>query len=491
MMTVTSRWSLVALISAMLSFVAALALHAQPTAAPAPPAPASQDLIQRGHYLATAADCTACHTKPGGKPFAGGYAIASPMGTIYSTNITPSRIAGIGAYSLADFTRLLRKGIRADGAHVYPAMPYTAYTSLTDQDVAALYAYFMHGVAPVDSRPPKTRLPFPFNLRLSMAAWNLLFLDEKRFKPDPSRSASWNRGAYLVGSLEHCSACHSPRNFLMGEEHSKAFSGGSLGTWYAPNITSDVNGGIGSWSHADIVRYLRSGITGHARAGGGMAEAVSDSLQYLSATDLDAIATYVQSIAAVPDRAQSRPRTAFGHPARFEPAVRGGAVTIDAPTAPDGPRLFSGNCASCHGATGAGSRDGAYPALFGNTTTGAARADNLIATILTGVHRNAAGRDAAMPAFGPHSRVQSLSDGEIASLGTYVMTSMGNERVRITAAEVATRRRGGATAPLVLAVRWGMPLGAIVVIALIAFVLIWRKRRARGRTDALTADGTG
>ena len=481
-MASANRWSMAVLIAAMSSFAAAFGLHAQPTAAP--------PLVERGRYLATAADCTACHTKPGGKPFAGGYAIASPMGNIYSTNITPSKIAGIGNYSLADFSRLLRKGIRGDGARVYPAMPYTAYTGLSDADVAALYAYFMHGVAPVDSRPPKTSLAFPFNLRLSMAAWNLLFLDEKRFKPDPSRSASWNRGAYLVGSLEHCSACHSPRNFLMGEEHSKAFAGGSLGTWYAPNITSNVNGGVGSWRHADLVRYLRSGATAHAQAGGGMAEAVSDSLQHLSATDIDAIATYVQSIAPVADPAQGRPRTAFGRPARFEPTVRGAAVTTNPPPAPDGARLFSGNCASCHGPTGAGSRDGAYPALFGNSVTGAARPDNLIATILTGVHRDAAGQHASMPAFGAHSHIQPLSDAEIAALGSYVMSSMGNGAVHITAGDVATRRRGGPTAPLVIAVRWGLPLGAVAVIALIAFLVIRRSRRARARTGARTGSLT-
>ena len=176
----------------------------------------SAPVVERGRYLAVAGDCTSCHTKPdGGKPFAGGYAIASPIGAIYSSNITPSRVAGIGAYSERDFDRALREGLRADGAHLYPAMPYTAYVRLSDEDVHALYAYFMKGVAPVDTQPPKTKLPFPFNLRFSMALWNALFLKSERFTPDPSKDAEWNRGAYLVTALEHCSVCHSPRNVLM------------------------------------------------------------------------------------------------------------------------------------------------------------------------------------------------------------------------------------------------------------------------------------
>lgn len=454
--------------------IAAAPIAPAPSPAPAP----APDLVESGRYLAVAADCTGCHTKPGGKPFAGGYPIASPMGTIYSSNITPSRTAGIGRYSSAEFARLLRKGIRADGAHVYPAMPYTAYAGLSDADVAALYAYFMHGVKAVDSRPPETKLPFPFNLRLSMAAWNLLFLDDRRFKPDPARSASWNRGAYLAGSLEHCSACHSPRKFLMQENHSKPFAGGSLGMWYAPNITSDVNAGIGSWSQADLVRYLRSGATAHAQAGGGMAEAVSDSLQHLSATDIDAIAVYVKSIAPVPDEAQTRPRTALGEPAHFEQALRGAPVTTEPVGAPDGARLFSGNCATCHGPTGGGSRDGTFPALLRNSATGAARPDNLIATILTGVHRDAAGQRAYMPAFGTGSHVQSLSDAEIAAVSEYVLTSLGDGPVRVTAGDVALRRAGGPTAPLVIAVRWGLPLAA-AVLALLAVLGFRRSDRRR------------
>ncbi len=462
------------------SFALAVALGLGVAATPVAPAPpASPDLVNRGRYLATAADCTACHTVAHGKPFAGGSPIVSPVGVIYSSNITPSKTAGIGRYSEADFARLLRMGIRADGGHVYPAMPYTAYTGLSDADVAALYAYFMRGVAPVDVVPSQTKLPFPFNLRVSMAAWNLLFLRDRRAQPDPAHSASWNRGAYLVGSLEHCSMCHTPRNFLMAEKSSRPFAGGSLGMWYAPNITSDANGGIGTWSRADLLRFLRSGATAHAQASGGMGEAVSDSLQHLSDADLGAIATYVKSIAPIADPAQTRPRTAMGGPAHFEQALRGAPMTTDAAGAPDGARLFSGNCATCHGPTGAGSRDGVFPSLFHNSVTGAARPDNLIATILTGVQRNAAGQHAFMPAFGTGSHVQSLTDAQIAALSEYVMTSLGGHQMHVTAADVATRRAGGPTAALVIAVRWGIPIVAVILVALSVFFLRRRFRRAR------------
>lgn len=173
---------------------------------------ASAEQLQRGQYLATAGDCVACHTAPGGKPFAGGLPVPTPIGTIFATNITPSKMAGIGNYTEQQFSDALRRGIRADGARLYPAMPYTAYAQISDDDVQALYAWFMHGVSAVDTVPAPTRLPFPFNIRLSMAAWNLLFLDSKPFTPDPGKSADWNRGAYLVRGLAHCSTCHTPRN---------------------------------------------------------------------------------------------------------------------------------------------------------------------------------------------------------------------------------------------------------------------------------------
>jgi mono/diheme cytochrome c family protein len=408
-------------------------------------------VVERGRYLAVAGDCTACHTKPdGGKPFAGGYAIASPIGAIYSSNITPSRVAGIGAYSERDFDRALREGLRADGAHLYPAMPYTAYVRLSDEDVHALYAYFMKGVAPVDTQPPKTNLPFPFNLRISMAIWNMLFLKSERFAPDSSRDAEWNRGAYLVTALEHCSVCHSPRDILMAERAGQAFAGGSIGSWYAPNITSDSISGIGGWSHEELVQYLKTGATyPKSQAAGGMAEAVTNSLQHLDQKDIEAIAKYVMTISPIRDRNETQTSTSYGAPAHFESAFRG-VVTGQGDTT-SGLALYSGYCASCHQPTGAGTADHAYPALFQNTATGASRPDNLVSIILFGVNRDAGGRHVFMPQFGDQSYVQSLSDMQIAAISNYVLTNFGDPKVHVTDHDVATARKGGPASPLLKA----------------------------------------
>lgn len=223
------------------------------------PAASGDDVMARGAYLATASDCTACHTAPNGKSMAGGLAIASPVGDIIASNITPSRSDGIGNYSEQDFARALRKGVRADGANLYPAMPYTAYAHLSDEDIHALYVYFMNGVAPVDAPAGKTSLPFPMNLRVSMKLWNLLFLDDSIIEPDPDRSEAWNRGRYLVEGPAHCSTCHTPRGVLMQEKSDQWLAGARVGPWYAPNITPDVTSGIGSWSQQDLVTYLKTG----------------------------------------------------------------------------------------------------------------------------------------------------------------------------------------------------------------------------------------
>jgi mono/diheme cytochrome c family protein len=435
------------------------------------------DLVERGRYLSVAGDCTGCHTRPGGRPFAGGYAIKSPMGPIYSSNITPSIVAGIGGYTRADFARAMRKGIRRDGAYLYPAMPYTAYQGLSDADVAALYAFFTVGVNRVDVPAPKTHLPFPFNLRVSMAGWNLFFLSDKRFAASPTRSAAWNRGAYLVGSLEHCSACHSPRGPLMNESSSHPFAGGSLGTWFAPNITTDTNAGIGAWSRADLVLYLKTGSTAHAQAAGGMAEAITNSLQHLTNTDIDAVATYIRSIAPVADAKQAGPRTAQGRPARYEPTLRGSPVTYQA-AVPTGAQLYSGNCAACHGATGNGSKSSAFPSLHHNSATGDFRADNLIATILNGVQRDHSKQQSYMPGFGNSSPVQSLNDEEIAALSSYVIANMGDGFTKVSEADVALQRAGGSPPSIITAVRWGIPIAALVFFGLIV-TLALRGRRSR------------
>jgi mono/diheme cytochrome c family protein len=442
---------------------------------------ADEAVIARGQYLAIAADCGACHTLPGGKPFAGGLAIGTPLGTIYSTNITPSADFGIGRYTEEDFSQALRRGIRRDGAHLYPAMPYTSYAKFTDDDAHALYLYFVRSVQPVDTRAPETELPFPMNIRLSMLAWNFLFLDGGVFAPDPRQSAEWNRGAYLVQGAAHCGTCHTPRGFLMQEEAGRALSGAEVGPWYAPNITSDPTTGIGSWAGEELAAYLRTGrLPGKAQAAGSMGEAVEHSFQHLSAPDIEAIATYVKSVPPIHDPSSASRFTA-GRMFSELGALRGrDGISSDNDANPSGAELFQGNCASCHSAEGQGSKDGYYPSLFHNSATGAKDPANLIAAILYGVDRTAAGRQAFMPGFGGHPGDSTqLSDRDIAVLGTYVLAHYGPGDASITERDVSETRRGGPSSPLLALVRWGLA-AAVVIILGIVFLLVRKFQRQVG-----------
>lgn len=444
-----------------------------------PPAPADKATIARGEYLAIAADCAACHTAPGGKPFAGGLPISTPLGTIYSTNITPSAEFGIGRYTKDEFARALRSGIRRDGAHLYPAMPYTSYAKFTDDDAGALFAYFTQAVQPVEAQAPETALPFPMNIRLSMMVWNLLFLDNHVFAPDPRQSAEWNRGAYLAEGAAHCSTCHTPRGFLMQEEASRALSGAQVGPWYAPNITSDPASGIGSWTKEELSAFLRTGrLPGKAQAAGSMGEAVEHSFQHLSAADLDAIATYVKSVPAISTPTDASRFTA-GKISTELAVLRGRDDISNEDANPSGAALFLGNCVSCHSAGGQGSRDGYYPSLFHNSATGAKNPANLIAAILYGVDRTVSGKQAFMPGFGGHpTDANQLGNREIALLGSYVLTHYGAGDTTITEQQVAEIRRGGPSSLLLPLARWGLATTAVVVVLGIAF-LIFRRRKAR------------
>jgi len=440
--------------------------------------------IEKGRQLAVAADCMACHTVPrNGKPFAGGYAIDSPLGTIYATNITPSKTAGIGEYSEAEFARALRQGVRRDGARLYPAMPYVSYTQLSDEDTAALYAYFMHGVAAVDEEAAdRTQLPFPFNLRLSMAVWNLLFLDDKRFEPDAARSAEWNRGAYLANALGHCGACHTPRNALMAEQGGKAFSGGMVGPWHAPNITSDPVSGIGDWSEQELVQYLRTGrVEGKGQAAGGMAEAVENSLQHLAEPDLKAIAVYLKGTAPIrdaQDKDGDRPAHAWGGASSPLATLRGAEPFDNRQSLTRGDRLYSGYCASCHQADGGGSAKQAYPSLFHNTATGSSNPANLVAAILFGVDREAGGQHVLMPRFDQLSYVDPLTDEQIAAISNYVLGRYGNSAARVSTADVALARAGGPR-PLLATLQPYIAPALIAAVILLAMLSAWVVRRRR------------
>ena len=432
----------------------------------------NDDLIAKGKYLAIAADCGACHTAPEqGKPMAGGYAIQSPLGNIIASNITPSKIAGIGDWSEEDFARAVREGINKDGQHLYPAMPYTSYAKISDEDIHALYAYFMHGVAPVDQQVAETELPFPFNIRSAMAGWNMLFADNQRFTPRADVSAQINRGDYLVNALEHCDTCHTPRNALMGQDNSKALSGGSLGSWYAPNITPDKLSGIGNWSEQDLAQYLKTGhVAGKAQAAGPMAEAVEHSLQYLSDEDINAMVAYLRQIPAV-NTGNGPARESMGKPAVDEMTQRGLGDKADA-----GWQVFSSSCANCHQTGGQGTEQ--YPSLFHNTTTGADRADNLIATILYGVHRTVNGEGIAMPAFGPDADwTEQLNDQQIADVSNYVLKTYGNAELSVTPEQVKLIREGGEK-PLIAKLTGPVPFGiAVIVLILIVIAVVRASRR--------------
>ncbi len=434
------------------------------------------DLITRGRYLATAADCAACHTAPNsGQPFAGGYAIESPLGKIFSTNITPSKTDGIGTYNEEDFARAVRDGVAKDGSHLYPAMPYTAYAKISDEDMSALYAYFMQDVKPIDHAPEKTALPFPFSIRASMSVWNLLFLDKDRFQPDASKSAEWNRGAYLAEALEHCSTCHTPRNLFMAESGSQALSGASIGSWFAPNITSDKVDGIGGWSDEELVQYLRTGhVAGKAQAAGPMAEAIEHSMQHLTEADLKALVVYLRDTKPI-TTGEATPRYDVGQPSTAELDLRGlpgQAVTEK------GFHIFSGSCAACHQVDGEGNDH--YPSLFHNTATGGDNPDNLIATILFGLSRTIDGVPTFMPAFGENAAyTDRLSDKDVADVSNYVLGHFGNGKVTVTAADVLRVREGGEKPVLAAVAPFIVPavVVALILVALVIALLVARRRR--------------
>jgi mono/diheme cytochrome c family protein len=466
---------------AALSICLAISFAAGAARAAEPPAQSDTAAIERGKYLAVAADCAACHTAPNRLPFAGGLPIDTPLGTIYSTNITPSAEFGIGKYTEEQFSLAVRRGIRGDGAHLYPAMPYTSYAKFTDEDTHALYLYFKQAVAPADARAPQTALPFPMNIRLSMLGWNLLFLDGHVFTPDPKQSAQWNRGAYLVVGATHCSTCHTPRGFLMQEEASHALSGAPVGPWYAPNITSDPTSGIGSWSKEELVAFLRDGhLRAKAQAAGSMGEAVEHSFQHLTADDLDAIATYVKTVPPIHDGVAGASRFVAGSMFSDLGELRGrDGVTSDNNASATGAALFQGNCASCHSAEGQGSKDGYYPSLFHNSATGAKNATNLIAAILYGVDRTVSGKQAFMPGFGGQpTDANPLSDRDIAALGTYVLAHYGPGDTTINEQQVDEIRHGGPTSSLLLLARGGLGAAGIVVILGVAFLAFRRRKTA-------------
>lgn len=385
-------------------------------------APADQDLVSRGAYLARAADCLACHLAEGGKPYAGGLPFKLPFGTLYSPNITPDKETGIGDWSDDDFVRAMQQGIGKDGRHYYPAFPYTSFTLMPREDILAIKAY-LFSLAPVHQPNKANDLRFPFNQRWGMAIWNLFFLDDQRFTPDPQQSAEWNRGRYLVEGPGHCAECHSPRNLFQARSSSQHLAGTTIQGWRAWNITSDPESGIGGWSDEALASYLSTGLAeGHGVAAGPMAEVVNHSLSHLTAEDIRAMVSYLKTVPPQPAEVRRPPQ----RPLADQPPEPGDN--------PLGYKLFADACAGCHLWNGKG-RQNAYAALAGLRTVNDPQGINLVQVMLKG--SEVRGRDGlhTMPPFHAY-----LDDREAAALGNFVLRHFGQQEGKLTPDIIRERR---------------------------------------------------
>jgi len=396
---------------------------ANPTGAPANLANA--DIVKRGEYLTRSADCMACHTAPGGQDYAGGLAIDLPFGTIYSTNITPDKATGIGNYSDQDFLNAVQRGIREDGTRLYPAMPYPSYTTMTDADALAIKAY-LFSLPAVHAADRADTLTFPYNQRWAMIPWSFLFNADTRFAPNTSRSAQWNRGAYLAEALAHCGECHTPRNFAFALDNGKKFAGALTAGWRAYNITPDKDTGIGAWSDDDVASYLAQGhARGHGTAAGPMGEAVDASFSYMTREDIGALVTYLRSIppAASPDLPA---RLAPPAPVSPKDGVAGNVL---------GKKIFAEACASCHGWSGESALT-PFATIVGARAVNDPAATNVAQIVITGMRRTAPQDALSMPAFG-----SIFSDSEIAAVVNYVTARFGSAKSAITENDIAGLRQ--------------------------------------------------
>jgi mono/diheme cytochrome c family protein len=379
----------------------------------------------RGEYLTRAADCAACHTLPGGQPFAGGVAFKLPFGTIYSPNITSDKDTGIGNWSDDDFVRAMHAGVDRDGRPFYPAFPYTSYTALSRDDVLAIKAYLFS--LPVAHAPARgDALTFPYNQRWAVSLWNALFLKKHRFQPDPGKSDAWNRGAYLATALGHCGECHTPRNAAFAMKHGEALAGEELQGWKAYNITSDKEHGIGAWTDQELGDYLARGhAAGRGTASGPMGEVVENSLQYLTPADIAALVSYLRDVK--PQRGGAIPPAAATGTAPAAPA----AAAADL-----GKQLFVGACAGCHLDNGQG-RQSDYASLAGTRSVRDPHATNLTQVILGGSRLHVGTQRVFMPSFG-----QAYTDAEVAALSNYVLGHFGGQPGTLSASDIGERRKG-------------------------------------------------
>ncbi|CAN5401694.1 cytochrome c [soil metagenome] len=354
-----------------------------------PPQPASfaPTLIAQGEVLSNAGYCTTCHTAHNGKPFAGGYAMATQFGTIYSTNITPDPETGIGKWSEAAFARAMHEGVRRDGAHLFPAFPYDHFTKLTDADVHALYAYLMTRPAVVAEASTNT-VPFPLSIRMLQAGWKLLYFKSGRFEPKSGESAEWNRGAYLAEGVSHCGACHTPRGLLGAERTNRTYAGAAIDNWIAPPL-NETNPSPVPWSREELIAYLSTGISQYHGTAAGPMGAVARGMSHLPPADVAAIATYFASR-----------NGAAGQGARGDEAIRKALVADTVGTGLQygaAPRLYAAACASCH--FNGKQLNPLRPDLALNSAVNLDDPTNLIRVILYGVSAEDGAPGVVMPGF--------------------------------------------------------------------------------------------
>ncbi|WP_455844970.1 c-type cytochrome [Pantoea agglomerans] len=385
-------------------------------------------LIKQGEYLSRLGDCMACHTVSGKGDYAGGLAIESNLGTIYSTNITPDKEHGIGNYSEQQFSDAVRKGVLPNGSRLYPAMPYPDYAKISDADMHALYVYFMKGVKPSSEQPPETDLSFPFSQRWGMRFWNWAFTSDKPFQPIGGASEEVNRGAYIVESLGHCGSCHTPRGLGMNEKaldsgDDQFLAGGSLNNWDVPSLR-----GLPRWSEQEIVDYLQTGRNDKAAVGGEMKSVIEHSSSHMTDADLKAIAAYLKFLGGNP------PLQAYN--VQKQQATE--AKLTAAKGLSEGERLYIDNCGACHFVTGKGA-PGIFPELDQATIVNAKDPSGLIHTILAGAQQPStekAPSTLAMPGF-----AKRLDDDQVAKLATFIRQGWSNNAPAVTKDQVAEVRK--------------------------------------------------
>lgn len=393
------------------------------------------DLVAEGRNLALIGDCRTCHSPRDGAAYSGGVALKTPFGTIYSTNITPDPETGIGSWSQAAFDRAMRRGVDRGGRHLYPAFPYDHFTHTTDSDLKALYAYVM-SLPPVRAEAPQNDLPFPISIRMVVAGWNLLFLNQDPLVDDPAWDAEWNRGRYLVEGLGHCSSCHSPRNLAGDEIRRRAFSGGSAEGWQAVALGRYSTSGI-PWTEADLTQYLTRGFApGHGVALGPM-KPVTENLADAAPADVAAMAHYIASLGKRP----VQPRADTSSAPVVVPEVAGWQAPLSPePAGERGEEIYRLTCAACH--------DGARPLPLGamqltlSAPLRASGADNLVQLILGGIPADGQGTAPIMPGFAPV-----ISDADLEALAIYLRGETGEPAWTGLRDSIARIRKDVASAP--------------------------------------------